>query len=190
MRGSLRLPNPVKSDWLIAVICPEGGDVANAATSAGAVAVGEESLFEAIREGKIEFDRLLCHEASEKALNKAGLGKVLGPRGLMPNHRNRTIVADVAKSIRDSSGAADYRERMGVVRMSIGQLGFTPIQLRANIQAVMKKVKTECADIAEDFPKEVHEVVLSTTHGPALSLKGTLVDPEDSVTPEQLLSPM
>lgn len=186
IKNSIRLPHPVQSDWQIAVICPEGSDIATAATAAGAVAVGEETLFEAIRQEKIDFDRLICHENSEKALNKAGLGKILGPKGLMPSKRMKTIVSDVVKSIRDSAGAADYRERQGVIRMAIGQLGYTPDQLKANIQALMKKVKSECAEISEEVSKEVHEVILSTTNGPALSLNGRLNDPESGVTVEAL----
>lgn len=178
----------MQTDYQIAVICPEGSEIANAATTAGAIAVGEETLFEAIREDKIEFDRLFCHESSEQALNKANLGKILGPKGLMPNKRMKTIVGDVVKAIRDMAGAADYRERQGVVRMAIGQLGHTPDQLKANISALMKKVKKECADIAEDHPKDIHEVILSTTNGPALSLNGKLKDAEEQITPEALTS--
>lgn len=190
VKSSIRLPHPVQSDWQIAVVCPEGSDIANAATAAGAIAVGEETLFEAIRQEKIDFDRLLCHESSEKALNKAGLGKILGPKGLMPSKRMKTIVADVTKSIRDSAGAADYRERQGVIRMGIGQLGYSPDQLKANIHALLKKIKSECAEISEEVSKEVHEVILSTTHGPALSLNGKLKDSEDEVTPEALSNVM
>ncbi|QPG96997.1 hypothetical protein C2857_005598 [Epichloe festucae Fl1] len=186
VKNSIRLPHPVQSDWQIAVICPEGSDIATAATAAGAVAVGEETLFEAIRKEKIDFDRLICHEASEKALNKAGLGKILGPKGLMPSKRMKTIVSDVTKSIRDSAGAADYRERQGVIRMAIGQLGYTPDQLKSNIQALLKKIKSECAEISEDVSKEVHEVILSTTNGPALSLSGNLHDAEGETTSEAL----
>ncbi|KOS17020.1 50S ribosomal protein L1 [Escovopsis weberi] len=190
IKNSIRLPHPVQSDWQIAVICPEGSEIANAATAAGAVAVGEESLFEAIREEKITFDRLICHEASEKALAKANLGRILGPKGLMPSQRMKTIVTDVTKSIRDSAGAADYRERQGVVRMAIGQLGFTPEQLRANIQTLLKKVKAECAEISEEVSKEVHEVILSTTNGPALSLNGRMSSPESDVPTEALAGVM
>lgn len=190
MKNSIRLPHPVQSDWQIAVICPEGSDIATAATAAGAVAVGEESLFDAIRKEKIDFDRLICHETSEKALNKAGLGKILGPKGLMPSKRMKTIVSDVTKSIRDSAGAADYRERQGVIRMAIGQLGYTPDQLKANVQALLKKIKSECADISEEVSKEVHEVVLSTTNGPALSLNGNFKNEKDQATPEELSSVM
>lgn len=190
IKNSIRLPHPVQSDWQIAVICPEGSDIAAAATAAGAVAVGEESLFEAIRGDKITFDRLICHEDSEKALNKAALGRLLGPKGLMPSRRMKTIVADVAKSIRDSAGAADYRERQGVIRLAIGQLGFTPDQLKTNIQTLLKKVKAECAEISEEMSKEVHEVILSTTNGPALSLNGKLRDPESGIPAEALAGVM
>ncbi|KAG5950356.1 hypothetical protein E4U53_005219 [Claviceps sorghi] len=186
VKNSIRLPHPVQSDWQIAVICPEGSDIATAATAAGAVAVGEETLFEAIRQEKIDFDRLICHESSEKALNKAGLGKILGPKGLMPSKRMKTIVSDVTKSIRDSAGAADYRERQGVIRMAIGQLGHTPEQLKANISVLLKKIKSECAEISEEVSKEVHEVILSTTHGPALSLNAKFHDVEGGTTPEAL----
>ncbi|KYK56114.1 60S ribosomal protein L1 [Drechmeria coniospora] len=186
IKNSIRLPHPVQSDWQIAVVCPEGSDIATAATAAGAVAVGEEALFEAIRKEEIEFDRLICHESSEKALNKAGLGKILGPKGLMPSKRMKTIVTDVAKSIRDSAGAADFRERQGVIHMAIGQLGYTPDQLKANVQALLKKVKSDCSDISEESSKEVHEVILSSTHGPALSLSGKFRDEDDEVAPEAL----
>lgn len=190
IKNSIRLPHPVQSDWQIAVICPEGSEIARDATAAGAVAVGEETLFDAIRQEKINFDRLICHEDSEKALNKAGLGKILGPKGLMPNKRMRTIVPDVVKSMRDSAGAADYRERQGVVRMAIGQLGYSPDQLKNNIKVLLNKIKAECAEISEEVHKEVHEVVLSTTNGPGLSLNGKLKDAEEQVTPETLASIM
>ncbi|KAI5461660.1 ribosomal protein L1-like protein [Mariannaea sp. PMI_226] len=184
IRNSVRLPHPVQSDWQIAVVCPEGSDIAREATAAGAVAVGEETLFEAIRQEKIDFDRLICHESSEKALMKAGLGKILGPKGLMPSKRTRTIVPDVVRSMRDSAGAADYRERQGVIRLAIGQLGYTPDQLKANIKVLLTKIRSEAAEISEEVAKEVHEVILSTTHGPGLSLNGKLRDAEEKLTPE------
>jgi large subunit ribosomal protein L1 len=186
IKSSLRLPNPVQSEWQIAVICPEGSEIATAATAAGAKAVGEESLFEAIREGNIEFDRLLCHEKSEAALNKAQLGRILGPKGLMPSHKNKTITKDIIKAIKDSAGAADYREREGVVRMAVGQLGHSPEQLRANIESFVKQIKTQAANFSETTPKSVHEIILSSTNGPGLSLSGQFKNLDDEVTPAQL----
>ncbi|KAM4066521.1 ribosomal protein [Hirsutella rhossiliensis] len=190
IKNSVRLPNPVQSDWQIAVLCPEGSEIAAAAAAAGAVAVGEESLLEDIRQGKINFDRLICHESSEKALNKSGLGRVLGPKGLMPSKRMKTIVSDVVKSIRDSAGAADYRERQGVIRMPIGQLGHSADQLKANLTTLLKKIKSQCANISEESPKEVHEIILSTSHGPGLTLNGKVADASGGVTAEALSSVM
>ncbi|KAI6762684.1 hypothetical protein HG530_008664 [Fusarium avenaceum] len=190
IKNSVRLPHPVQSDWQIAVICPEGSEIAREATAAGAVAVGQETLFEAIKKEQINFDRLICHEASESAMNKAGLGKILGPKGLMPSKRMRTIVPDVVKSMRDSAGAADYRERQGVIRLAIGQLGYSPDQLKNNIRVLLSKVKAECAEISEEVHKEVHEVILSTTNGPGVSLNGKLKDAEEQITPEALSSIM
>lgn len=186
MKSSIRLPNPVQSDWKIAVICPEGSDIANSAVSAGAIAAGEDTLFEAIRQEKIDFDRLLCHESSEKALMKANLGKILGPRGLMPNKKMRTIVTDVVRAIRDSAGAADYREREGVVRLAIGQLGHTPQQLKTNLGAFMTRLKKEVGELAESTPKEIHEVILATTNGPGISLNGKLRNMDDPITEAEL----
>lgn len=181
VKSLVRLPNPIARENKVAVICPEGSEIAAEATAAGAVLAGEESIFEAIRQEKIDFDRLICHESSEKALIKAGLGRILGPKGLMPSARMNTIVSDVTKSIRESAGASEYRERQGVIRLAVGQLAHNPEQLKANIQAVLKKIKSECAEISEDSPKEVHEVILSTTNGPALSLSGKFHDANTDV---------
>lgn len=190
VKSSIRLPNPVQSDWQIAVICPEGSEIAVAATNAGAKAVGEQTLFELIRSEKIDFDRLICHEASEKALQAANLGRILGPKGLMPNRKMKTIVSDVVKAVRDSAGAADYRERQGVVRLAIGQLGHSPEQLKANLEVVMRKIKGECAELSEEVPKEVHEVILSSTHGPGLSLSGKLRNLDEKTSVEHVTGVM
>ncbi|KEY68045.1 hypothetical protein S7711_06956 [Stachybotrys chartarum IBT 7711] len=190
VKNSVRLPFPVQNDVRIGVICPEDSDIAKEAIAAGAAITGEESLFQAIREERFDFDRLLCHSSSEAALNKAALGKILGPRGLMPNQRMKTIVDDVGKSIRESAGAADFRERQGVIRLAIGQLRHSPEQLKANIQTVLRSVKTDCGALAEDSPKEVHEVIISSTNGPGISLSGKLTHEDDQVTPEALQSVM
>jgi large subunit ribosomal protein L1 len=92
--------------------------------------------------------------------------------------------------MRDSAGAADYRERQGVIRLAIGQLGYSPDQLKNNIKVLLNKVKAECAEISEEVHKEVHEVILSTTNGPGVSLNGKLKDAEEQITPEALSSIM
>ena len=126
VRNRMRLPHPVKTDLRICVIAPEDSHAGKAAKAAGASLVGEEHVFDMIREGRIEFDRCLCHADSLPKLAKSGVARILGPRGLMPSAKTNSVVKDVSTSVKDMVGASEYRERMGVIRMSVGQLGFTP----------------------------------------------------------------
>ncbi|KAF6810413.1 50S ribosomal protein L1 [Colletotrichum sojae] len=189
IKNRIRLPNPVKSDVRVGVICPEGSPIAQQAIQAGAVVAGQESVFEAIRNEEITFNRLICHVDSEQALNKAGLGRLLGPKGLMPNRRMKTITDNVLHGIRETMGADDYRERQGVVRMGIGQLGFTPKMLAANLKAFVGNVKKDIQEL-DGVYKEVHEVVLSSSQGPGFSLNGKFDSTDKSVGVDQLSSVM
>ncbi|TDZ38995.1 50S ribosomal protein L1 [Colletotrichum trifolii] len=184
VKSRIRLPNPVKSDVRVGVICPEGSPIAQQALQAGAVVAGQESLFEAIREEKINFNRLICHVDSEAALNKAALGRILGPKGLMPNRRMKTITENVSGSIRETMGADDYRERQGVIRMAIGQLGFTPKMLADNVKSFLGQIKKDISEL--DTHKDIHEVVLSSSQGPGISLNGKFEPTDEKMTPENL----
>jgi large subunit ribosomal protein L1 len=174
----------------IGVICAEGSEDAAEALRNGAVVAGLESVIEAIRREEIPFNRLICHEECEAALQKAGLGRILGPRGLMPSRKLGTVVPDVRKAIKEMAGADDYRERVGGIRLPIGQLGYTPEMLSDNIKAFVGQVKKECGAFDEQFQKQVHEVVLSTSHGPGFSLNGRFQSGDGAVTPEDLRSAM
>ncbi|OAA55524.1 mitochondrial large ribosomal subunit [Niveomyces insectorum RCEF 264] len=186
LRDRIRLPFPCNSDYRIAVVCKEGSKVATEARADGAVAVGEASLFAAIKAGDINFNRLICHADSVSELMKAGLGPVLGPRGLMPSLKNKTITTDVRNQMRDIAGTEDYRERGGVVRMAIGQLSFTPQMIADNIKAMMGKVKEDIRKIEITTPKMVDEVVLSSTNGPGFSLSGAFSPTDEKITPAHL----
>ena len=170
----MRLPHPVKTDLRICVIAPEDSNAGKAAKAAGASLVGEEHVFDMIREGRIEFDRCLCHVDSLPKLAKSGVARILGPRGLMPSAKTNSVVKDVSTSVKDMVGASEYRERMGVVRMSIGQLGFTPEEVQRNIKAFIVALKKDIAGLADRTAKDIHEVVLSSTNGPGMSLNGEL----------------
>lgn len=172
VRNRIRLPHPVKTDLRIAVICPPDSAAAAAATKAGAHLVGEDTIFDAVKEGVINFDRCICHTDSLAKLNKAGLGRILGPRQLMPSAKTGTVVKDVAASVRDMVGASEYRERVGVIRLAVGQLGYTPEELQRNIRAVMENVRKDIAGLSDRIAKDIHEVVLSSTNGPGFSLTG------------------
>ncbi|KAI9832101.1 MAG: mitochondrial 54S ribosomal protein mrpl1 [Phylliscum demangeonii] len=172
IRNRLRLPHPVKTDLRICVICPADSKVAQEATRAGATLVGEEEIFEAVRAGRIDFDRCLCHVDSLPRLNKSGIARILGPRRLMPSTKFSTVVRDVGASVQDMVGGAEYREKLGVVRMAVGQLGFSPEQMQKNIKAFMASMKKDMYLLSEKAAKEIHEVVLSSTHAPGFSLNG------------------
>lgn len=121
--------------------------------------VGEDTVFDAVKDGRIEFDRCICHQDSVAKMNKAGLGRILGPRGLMPSAKFGTIVKDVGASVKGLVGGSQYRERNGVLRMAVGQLGFTPEELQANIRTFMSEIKKDIALLSESVHKEIHEVV-------------------------------
>lgn len=174
LRNRMRLPHPVKTEVRTCVICPADGPDARIALANGAVLVGEENVFELVREGKLDFDRCICHTDSMAKLQKSGIARILGPRGLMPSPKTGTVTKDIRGSLREMMGASDYRERGGVVRMAIGQLGFTPEEVQRNIKAFMEGLKRDIIGIQDQTPKEVHEVVLSSTNGPGMSLTGDL----------------
>ena len=188
VRNRIILPFPVKTDTRIGVICPE--ELAAEAQQLGAVAVGEESLFQAIREGNIRFNKLICHADSQDALKKANLGKILGPKGLMPSAKTKTITSDIKATVKELIGADEYRERNGVVRMAVGQLGFTPKMLSDNVKSLMSSLKHDMAKLDDSTTKALDDVVLSSTHGPAFSLNGTFAPTDEAITPEHLQSVM
>ncbi|RAL09134.1 mitochondrial 54S ribosomal protein uL1m [Aspergillus homomorphus CBS 101889] len=172
IRNMLRFPNPVSTESRICVICPPGSKAEQDAIAAGAVLVGEQVVFDAVKAGKIEFDRCIAHPDSMEAFNKAGLGRILGPRGLMPSAKMGTVVEDVAGRVDMLRGGTTYRERDAVIRLPIGQLGFSPEQLRDNLRHTLEQIKKDCANLNDRIYKDIYEVVLSSTNGPGFSLNG------------------
>ena len=163
----LRFPHSVQTESRICVICPPGTRHEKEARAAGAVLVGEQEVFDAVKEGKIEFDRCIAHPDSLPALNKAGLGRVLGPRGLMPSAKTGTVVEDVASRVDMLRGGTIYRERDAVIRLPIGQLGFSPEQLRDNLRATIDQVRKDASSLNDRIVKEVYEVVSGFSGDPS-----------------------
>ena len=159
IRNRLRLPHAVDTSQRICVICPPDSPIAAAAIKAGATLVGEETVFDTVKDGRIEFERCICHVDSAQAMNKAGLGRILGPKGLMPNAKTGTVVKDVPGTIREMIGGSEYREKQGVVRMAIGQLRFTPEEMKANIKTFIDNLKKDMAQLSDKVDKQIHEVV-------------------------------
>ncbi|RVD81791.1 mitochondrial 54S ribosomal protein uL1m [Arthrobotrys flagrans] len=146
VKNRIQLPKAVNTDIRICVFAE--GKKADAAREAGAVVVGTKDVWEQIKEGVINFDR------RSHAVPRTG-----------------TVVTNPAAIISAMIGASEYRERQGVVRIAIGQLGFSTEELRDNIKVFMDQLAKDLARI-EDFDKRINEVVLSSTHSPAFSLSG------------------
>ena len=159
IRNRLRLPHAVDTSQRICVICPQDSKLAQQAVAAGASLVGEENVFDAVKDGRIEFERCIAHIDSVAKMNKSGIARVLGPKGLFPNTKTGTVVKDVAASVKDLRGGSVYRERVGVIRMAIGQLGFTAEEIQANIRAFMDALKKDINQLSDRVSKEIHEVV-------------------------------
>lgn len=191
IRSRIQLPHTVRSDRRIGVICKEGSATAIQASKAGAIATGEETMFDLIRAGTIAFTAVICDRNSADKLSKQkDLGRILGPKGIMPSLRQKTITSNVLGLLKEMHGADNYREKDGVVRIAIGQLGFTPDQLAANVKAMVSKVKEDMREIDTQTHKELHEIVLSTTNGPGFSLNGGFAPTQPGMTPDMLEGPM
>jgi len=90
----------------------------------------------------------------------------------MPSTKLGTVVENVGDTLKNMMGGSMYRERSGVVRMAVGQLGSTPDEMRTNIKAFLTKVKQDASVLADQIPKDIHEVVLSSTNSPGFTLNG------------------
>ncbi|KAF3022558.1 mitochondrial 54S ribosomal protein mrpl1 [Neopestalotiopsis sp. 37M] len=194
IRNRVRFPYPVKNDTRIAVVCAEGSSAMADARSSGAVAFGEDSLFELIKtqSNALPFNRLICHVDSVQALNKAGLGRILGPRGLMPSLKTNTITKSIKGMMHEMVGAEQYREKIGVIRMPIGNILFTPKQLSENISALVSQIKSDLTALVDktNINKDLIEVVLTSTNGPGFPLNGGYLPTDESLNDSHLSTTM
>ncbi|KAH8664473.1 ribosomal protein L1-like protein [Xylariales sp. PMI_506] len=194
IRSRVRFPYPVKNDTRIGVVCAEGSPAMQDARQAGAVAFGEESLFEMIKSqsNNLPFNRLICHTDSLPALNKAGLGRILGPKGLMPSLKTNTITKNIKGMMHEMVGAETFREKIGIIRMPIGNILFTPKQLSENIKTIISSIKTEIVSIEDktNVRKDLIEVVVSSTNSPGFSLNGGFLPSDGKLDPEDLVTAM
>jgi large subunit ribosomal protein L1 len=167
VRGSTVLPNGTGKTVRVAVFAQ--GENAEKAQAAGADLIGFEDLAESIKGGTIDFDTLI---ATPDAMRLVGqLGKVLGPRGLMPNPKVGTVTPDVATAVKNAkSGQVSYRtDKAGIIHCSIGKADFEVGALKENLAALL-------ADLLKAKPSSakgvyMKKLVVSSTMGP-----GVLVD--------------
>ena len=166
VRGATTLPHGTGKEVKVAVFAQ--GENAEKAENAGADVVGFEDLGEEIKGGKIDFDVLI---ATPDAMRIVGqLGKVLGPRGLMPNPKTGTVTTDVEVAVKNSkSGQVQFRtDKAGLIHGRVGQLGFTAEQIKENIQALLVDLKKTKPAAAKGV--YLKKVTLSSTMGPGLNI--------------------
>ncbi|KKY15885.1 putative mitochondrial large ribosomal subunit protein [Phaeomoniella chlamydospora] len=185
IKNQIKLPHSVKTDLKICAICPPDSNAARDARLAGATLVGEEDIFDVLKSGKVDFDRVIAHPDSMQKIGKAGLPRILGPKGLMPNAKAGTVVENMRGTIGSMMGGSFYRERVGMLRLAVGQLGFNPEQLRDNIRAFIQAIKKDANSMSDQMQKDIHEVVLSSTNAPGFTLSGEFRS-EDSVSTKAL----
>ncbi|MGE3303602.1 MAG: 50S ribosomal protein L1 [Hyphomonadaceae bacterium] len=175
VRGVCTLPNGTGKVLRVAVFAKD--KKADEARAAGADIVGDDDLFEQINGGKIDFDRLI---ATPDMMAKVGrLGKILGPRGLMPNPRVGTVTPDVTKAVKDSKGGAvEFRvEKAGIIQAGVGKASFTEEALLGNIRAFVDAVvKAKPTGAKGTF---VRKVALCSTMGP-----GVRIEPSTAIQPQ------
>ena len=161
IRGATVLPHGTGKEVRVAVFAQ--GDKAEEATAAGADTVGFEDLAESVKGGSLDFDVVI---ATPDAMRVVGqLGRILGPRGLMPNPKLGTVTADVAAAVQNAkAGQVRYRtDKNGIIHGGIGRIGFEPQAIKENVEALLTDLKK--AKPASAKGTFVQKVVLSTTMG-------------------------
>ena len=166
VRGMVSLPAGTGKDVKVAVFAR--GDNAQKALDAGADKVGAEDLLEDMQNGNLDYDRVI---ASPDMMGIVGrLGKVLGPKGLMPNPKLGTVTPNVAQAVKDAkSGQVEFRvEKMGIIHSGIGKLSFADDALVANFKALTGAVVKSKPSGAKG--KYVKKVSITSSMGPGLKL--------------------
>lgn len=166
VRGVCNLPNGTGRDVRVAVFAR--GPKADEAKAAGADIVGAEDLMEEMQGGRSDFDRVIATPDMMALVGR--LGKVLGPRGLMPNPKVGTVTMDVATAVKDSKGGAvEFRvEKAGIIHAGVGKVSFTEEALVQNVRALVDAlVKAKPAGAKGTY---VRGVALSSTMGPGVKV--------------------
>ncbi|RMF04654.1 MAG: 50S ribosomal protein L1 [Alphaproteobacteria bacterium] len=168
VRGVVNLPNGTGRTLRVAVFAR--GDKAEEAKNAGADVVGAEDLVEQVQKGEIDFDRCIATPDMMPLVGR--LGKILGPRGLMPNPKVGTVTNDVAEAVKSAKGGAvEFRvEKAGIVHAGIGKASFSEKALAENVKAFGEAViKAKPSGAKGTYLKKV---AISSTMGP-----GVRIDP-------------
>ncbi|MEI8011555.1 MAG: 50S ribosomal protein L1 [Candidatus Omnitrophota bacterium] len=164
IRGTVVLPHGTGKTLRVAVICQ--GENINKATDAGADFVGSQDLIEKIDKGFLDFDCLIATPDMMRDLSK--LGKVLGPRGLMPSPKAGTVTADVTRALKEvKAGRVEFKnDKQGGIHLGIGKRSFSEQKLCENARHIMEAVDhAKPSSVKGVFLKSIY---LSTTMGPGV----------------------
>lgn len=167
VRGVVNLPSGSGRSVRVAVFAK--GDKADEAKKAGADIVGAEELAEEVQKGKIDFDRCIATPDMMPLVGR--LGKVLGPRNLMPNPKVGTVTADVTEAVKGAKGGAvEFRvEKEGIIHAGVGKASFTEDALIANIKAFTDAVsKAKPTGVKGTYVKRI---AISSTMGPGVKIE-------------------
>ena len=166
LRGSVILPNGIGKEVRVLVFAE--GEAATTAQNAGADVVGSDDLIRRIQGGFLDFDVAI---AQRELMGKVGgLGRVLGPRGLMPNPKTGTVSLDIAKAVREiKAGKVEFRvDKTGIIHAPVGKASFSADSLVANAHALVDSIVK--AKPAAAKGKYLKSVTLSSTMGPGVRI--------------------
>jgi large subunit ribosomal protein L1 len=172
VRGTVVLPHGLGKSKRVLVIA--GGEKVREAEEAGADFVGGEDMVQKIQEGWTDFEAVI---ATPDMMKSAGrLGKVLGPRGLMPNPKTGTVTFEIARAVKEiKAGKVEFRlDKTGIIHSPIGKINFTAEQLAGNAQALLAAVLK--AKPAAAKGKYIHKITLTSTMGPGIPIDHAEVD--------------
>jgi large subunit ribosomal protein L1 len=172
VRGTVVLPHGLgKSKRVLAIA---GGDKQKEAQEAGADIVGGEEMVDKIQGGFMDFDAVVATPDMMRAVGK--LGKVLGPRGLMPNPKTGTVTTDIGRAVREiKAGKVEFRvDKTGIIHAPVGKTSFATGSLVANAHALVDSIVKAKPSAAKG--KYLRSVTLSSTMGPGVRIDTTHVD--------------
>ena len=171
VRGSTVMPNGIGKESRVAVFAQ--GAAAEEAREAGADIVGMDDLAEQVQAGNLDFDIVIAAPDAMRVVGR--LGRILGPRGLMPNPKVGTVTPDVAGAVRNAkAGQVQYRtDRAGIIHCTIGKVGFEVEALKQNLDALLGDLNKAKPGASKGV--YMKKVTLSTTMGPGIGIdKATL----------------
>ena len=172
VRGTVVLPHGLGKSKRVAAIA--GGEKQKEAQEAGADVVGGDDLVEKIQGGFMDFDAVVATPDMMRAVGK--LGKVLGPRGLMPNPKTGTVTADIAKAVKEiKAGKVEFRvDKTGIIHAPVGKISFASDSLVANAHALVDSIVR--AKPSASKGKYLKSVTVSSTMGPGIRIDTTHID--------------